>query len=198
MILGPFLGVCRILQQEEFALDTQRIRDAPELAVASRAFDRFIDCRQALGYFPGAPQAFRQVAEKRRRVRQTKPCYPKLGKRDPKMVRSRGNLVALDQQHSFETTAPNLPKGQRMSFRMSDQHANEMFGGRQVAIEKRDPARRVGKRVAERRRMINCLGIIDGFLGSAKSLIWESLQPEDLPQRGPCHYSLVELEADEV
>ncbi len=146
-----------------------------------RAFDRFIDCRQALGYFPGAAQAFGQVAEKRRRVRQTKPCHPKLGKRDPKILQSRCDLVALDQQHSFETMAPDLPEGQCMSFRMSDQHAHEMFRGRQVAIEKRNPARRVGQRVAERRCMIDCLGIIDGFLGGSHSLIRESLQPEDLP-----------------
>src|SRR6516225_10390385 len=81
---------------------------------------------------------------------------------------------------------------------MVEQHRHEAFRCRQIADEKRDRARGLGQRVAQRKRVIGDASLLDIALGGAHCLIRKSLKPEDPCENATCPQPLVKLKADDM
>src|SRR6516165_11188781 len=108
------------------------------------------------------------------------------------------DIASLDHQHCFEGVPQGVPEDKRVLSRMVQQHRHKAFRCFQIADEEGDWARRIGQRITQRKRVIDCSSVLDIGLGGAHGLVRKSLEPEDPRERRTRSYLLVELEADRM
>jgi hypothetical protein len=150
---------------------------------------RAVHERQAFRDLPHIAEAFCQLTREQIPV-QVKRSLGKLPERGAHESRAGGTVPTLDEEHSFQASAPHAPGFQPVCHRQVPDELHIAVRCRKIAgID--DRTRRMTERVQQRKYVILRAGVIDDFFRHAHRLIGESLRPENARVEAMDHDSLI-------
>src|SRR5262245_43568754 len=159
--------------------------------------ERLVDRRATACYLPHPAGGLCQLGEERKvasfesRLRQ----FVEPGAQNIQPI---GDIALLNAQDAIEATPRGMPCRQRMPCGMIKQHRHITLCCREVAYQKRYPARGLAEGIAQRKLVIEGQSILNIALGNAHGLVGESLQPKNRCKRVMSNHTLIVSKADDM
>src|ERR1700685_4516795 len=113
MLPGRHRGPRRILPQDKFAFDAQKLGDAPALLVALGSRERLVDYRERFGNLAVATEGVCHLGANWGEQHAKRVVWD-AGERDAQKLQPGINIAALDEQHASKASTHGAPRIQRV------------------------------------------------------------------------------------